>query len=275
MLLAQLSTILFGNFMSDAYADMSVLLVDDSQTIRQIIVNELINIGFRLSKIQETSDGQLALSRLKQSSFDLIISDFHMPKINGLELLIKVKEDERLKNIPFLMVTSETDKEKEEEAFQSGADQYITKPFSGKFLEKTIIQLLTKPVVFGEKKVLVVEDSSSMRSILVKNLNQAGFAGDNIYQAENGDDALALMSASKIDLVLTDWHMPIMTGLEFMKKVKAQKDFKQIPFLMVTGEVDKKKISQAIEEGACEYIIKPFKAVDLQEKITNVFSIST
>ncbi len=109
----------------------------------------------------------------------------------------------------------------------------------------------------------------------MKNLNQAGFAEDNIYQAENGDDAIALMSASKIDLVLTDWHMPVMTGLEFMKKVKAQKDFKQIPFLMVTGEMDKEKIVQAIREGAYEYIIKPFNAVDLQEKIQNAFSISS
>lgn len=261
--------------MSEAFADISVLLVDDSPTIRQIIANELKNMGFHLSNIREAKDGQLAWSQLKQASFDLIISDWHMPNMSGLELLIKVKGDQQLKNIPFLMVTSEADKEKEREAFHSGTDQYITKPFTGEILEKTIAQLLTKPVVFGEKKVLVVEDSSSMRAIIVKNLNQAGFADGNIYQAENGDDALALMSASEIDLVLTDWHMPIMTGLEFMKKVKAQKEFRQIPFLMVTGEVDKEKIVQAIREGACEYIIKPFKAVDLQEKIKSVFSISS
>ncbi len=259
--------------MKIAYADMSVLLVDDSQTIRLIIANELIDMGFRSSRIRETQDGQLALSLLKQSSFDLIISDLHMPKMSGLDLLAKIKKEEGLKNIPFLMVTSDT--EKEEEAFHSGADQYITKPFTGKILEKTVTQLLTKPVVFGEKNVLVVEDSSSMLAILVKNLIQAGFSEDNIYQAENGDDALAMMTASKMDLVLTDWHMPIMTGLEFMKKVKAQKDFQQIPFLMVTGEVDKEKIVQAIKEGACEYIIKPFKAVDLQEKIKNVFKLSS
>lgn len=196
-----------------------------------------------------------------------------MPKMSGLELLKKVKEDELFKNIPFLMVTSEADKEKE--AFQSGADQYITKPFTGDILAKIVAQLLAKPVVFEEKKVLTVDDSASMRSILVKNLNQPGFEENNIYQAEIGDDAIALMSASKIDLVLTDWHMPVMTGLEFMKKVKAQKDFQHIPFLRVTGEIDKKKIVQAIKEGANEYIIKPFNALELQEKIKNAFSIAS
>ncbi len=223
--------------------------------------------------LEEASNGRLAWSLLKQTSFDLIISDWNMPKMSGLELLKKVKEDELFKNIPFLMVTSEADKEKE--AFQSGADQYITKPFTGDILAKIVAQLLAKPVVFEEKKVLTVDDSASMRSILVKNLNQPGFEENNIYQAENGDDATALMSASKIDLVLTDWHMPVMTGLEFMKKVKAQKDFQHIPFLRVTGEIDKKKIVQAIKEGANEYIIKPFNALELQEKIKNAFSIAS
>lgn len=223
--------------------------------------------------LEEANDGRLAWSLLKQTSFDLIISDWNMPKMSGLELLKKVKEDELFKNIPFLMVTSEADKEKE--AFQSGADQYITKPFTGDILAKIVAQLLAKPVVFEEKKVLTVDDSASMRSILVKNLNQPGFEENNIYQAENGDDATALMSASKIDLVLTDWHMPVMTELEFMKKVKAQKDFQHIPFLMVTGEINKKKIVQAIKEGANEYIIKPFNALELQEKIKNAFSIAS
>jgi CheY-like chemotaxis protein len=222
--------------------------------------------------LEEANDGRLAWSLLKQTSFDLIISDWNMPKMSGLELLKKVKEDELFKNIPFLMVTSEADKEKE--AFQSGADQYITKPFTGDILAKIVAQLLAKPVVFEEKKVLTVDDSASMRSILVKNLNQPGFEENNIYQAEIGDDAIALMSASKIDLVLTDWHMPVMTELEFMKKVKAQKDFQHIPFLMVTGEINKKKIVQAIKEGANEYIIKPFNALELQEKIKNAFSIA-
>jgi CheY-like chemotaxis protein len=223
--------------------------------------------------LEEANDGRLAWSLLKQTSFDLIISDWNMPKMSGLELLKKVKEDELFKNIPFLMVTSEADKEKE--AFQSGADQYITKPFTGDILAKIVAQLLAKPVVFEEKKVLTVDDSASMRSILVKNLNQPGFEENNIYQAEIGDDAIALMSASKIDLVLTDWHMPVMTELEFMKKVKAQKDFQHIPFLMVTGEINKKKIVQAIKEGANEYIIKPFNALELQEKIKNAFSIAS
>ncbi len=260
--------------MNDDFSGMSILLTDDSPTIRQIITNELIEMGFRFSNIREAKDGRLAFSLLNQTNFDLIISDWNMPRMDGLELLKKVKADDQFKNIPFLMVTSESDKKKEEEAFQSGADQYITKPFTGVNLAKTIAQLLEKPVVFEEKKVLVVEDSSSMRSILVKNLNQAGFVQDNIYQAENGDDAIALMSASQIDLVLTDWHMPIMSGLEFMKKVKAQKGFQHIPFLMVTGEINKEKIAEAIKEGASEYIIKPFNALDLQEKIKNAFSVS-
>lgn len=260
--------------MRDKYKDKSVLLVDDSMTIRQILSNELKGVGFRQANIRETKDGRLAWALLDKGKFDLIISDWNMPEMDGLSLLKNVKRDERFKNIPFVMITSETDKERENEAFHSGADQYITKPFKTSVLEKTVLHLLVKPPVFEEKKVLVVDDSSTMRSILIKNLVQSGFAEKNILQAENGDDALALMSSDNIDLVLTDWHMPKMTGLEFMCKVKSQRDFKQIPFLMVTGETDKEKVVEAIRQGACEYIVKPFKAVDLQEKIKHVFSIS-
>lgn len=255
----------------NAYISKRAIVIDDAATIRRILVESLTQMGFSLSNITAEKNGRQALDALGKAKFDLIISDWEMPEMDGMTLLEKVKKDSSTRDIPFLMVTSVDDKEKIKKAFTCGADQYVTKPFSQKMLEQTIHQLLVAPSVFGEKRVLVVEDSPSMRAILVKNLQQAGFKVSNIIQAENGDDAIALLCADPVQVVLTDWHMPKMNGLEFLKKVKARTEFKNVQFLMVTSESGEKQIQQAIQAGVMDYIIKPFNSIELQKKLINIF----
>ena len=115
------------------------------------------------------------------------------------------------------------------------------------------------------KKVLVVDDSAVMRQIIKKNLKELGFG--ELLEAENGAAGLKKAGEEPVDLIVSDWNMPNMTGLEFLKAVRADADLKGIAFIMVTSESDKEKIMEAVKAGVNQYIVKPFNAIQLEEKI--------
>jgi len=115
------------------------------------------------------------------------------------------------------------------------------------------------------KKVLVVDDSAVMRQIIKKNLKELGFS--ELSEAENGAAGLKKAGEEPVDLIVSDWNMPNMTGLEFLKAVRADASLKGIAFIMVTSESDKEKIMEAVKAGVNQYIVKPFNAIQLEEKI--------
>jgi len=115
-------------------------------------------------------------------------------------------------------------------------------------------------------KILLVDDSNTMRRIQLNTLKQIGY--EDVVQAEDGQDALAkLKENSDVKLVLMDWNMPNMNGLECLKAIKADAGLKAIPVMMVTSEAEKSRIIEAVQAGAANYLVKPFAADALQEKI--------
>lgn len=118
--------------------------------------------------------------------------------------------------------------------------------------------------------VLVVDDFATMRRIITNVLKQLGY--ENIFEAEDGAKALQVMETEKIDFVITDWNMPQMSGLDLLKAIRASEDKKNIPVLMVTAEAMQENIMKAAQAGVNNYIIKPFDAATLSEKINKIFS---
>ncbi len=116
--------------------NMKILIVDDSDYVRMVIKNFLIQIGFK--NFHEADDGTTALAKLKYEKFDFIMADWDMPKMDGLELLKSIKEDKELKNIPFMMVTAKGMKEDILAAFHAGAAAYVVKPFNANDIEEKI-----------------------------------------------------------------------------------------------------------------------------------------
>ncbi len=122
---------------------LKVLVVDDFPTMRRIVRNLLKQLGFE--HIDEAEDGAQALIRLRGGNFGLVISDWNMPNMEGIELLRNVrKEPEPLKNIPFLMVTAEAEKEKVIEAIKAGVDNYVVKPFTADILKEKLEKIAEK-----------------------------------------------------------------------------------------------------------------------------------
>ena len=118
---------------------------------------------------------------------------------------------------------------------------------------------------YESKKVLVVDDSAVMRQIIKKNLKELGFTEP--LEAENGAAGLKKAGEEEVDLIVSCWNMPNMTGLEFLKAVRADDKLKGTNFIMVTSEADKEKIMEAVQAGVNQYIVKPFNAMQLEEKI--------
>ncbi len=118
--------------------------------------------------------------------------------------------------------------------------------------------------------VLVVDDFSTMRRIVKNILRQIGFT--NIVEADDGTTAWDTLNKSKIDFIVSDWNMPQMTGIELLRKVRSSEEFADIPFLMVTAEAQQENIIEAVQAKVSNYIVKPFTAETLGQKIDKIFN---
>ena len=122
-----------------------------------------------------------------------------------------------------------------------------------------------------DMKILVVDDFPTMRRIVKTLMRQNGYT--NFVEAEDGQLGFKMIeSMPDIEFVISDWNMPNMTGLEFLKAVRADARFKHLPFLMVTAEAEKENIIEAVKSGVSNYIVKPFTGATLAEKIAKVYS---
>ena len=119
-------------------------------------------------------------------------------------------------------------------------------------------------------KFLVVDDFSTMRRIVRNLLKELGFS--NVHEAEDGVDALNKLRGESFDFVVSDWNMPNMTGIELLRAVRADVNLKHLPLLMVTAEAKKENIIEAAQAGASGYIVKPFTAATLDEKLKKIFA---
>jgi two-component system, chemotaxis family, chemotaxis protein CheY len=117
-------------------------------------------------------------------------------------------------------------------------------------------------------KFLVVDDYSTMRRIVKNLLHDLGYA--NVAEADDGKTALPLLQNGSFDFLITDWNMPGMPGLDLLKAVRADDKLKKMPVLMLTAEAKREQIVEAAQAGVSGYVIKPFTAVTLKEKIDKI-----
>lgn len=119
-------------------------------------------------------------------------------------------------------------------------------------------------------QVLIVDDSATMRRIIRNNLKFAGY--DDAVEAGNGVEGLSCLAANPINLVITDWNMPEMNGIEFVKTVRAMDQYKDLPILMITTVAERENIMVALAAGVSNYIVKPFDAETLKKKLEQILA---
>ena len=120
-------------------------------------------------------------------------------------------------------------------------------------------------------KILVVDDFSTMRRIVRNLLVELGFTNTLIQEADDGENAMIMLRSQPFDLVVTDWNMPNMTGIDLLRAIRAEPALKGLPVLMVTAENNRDQIIAAAQAGVNGYVVKPFTAVTLREKLTKIF----
>lgn len=120
-----------------------------------------------------------------------------------------------------------------------------------------------------EMKILIVDDFSTMRRIIKNLLRDLGF--NNTQEADDGITALPMLKTGNFDFLVTDWNMPGMTGIDLLKAVRADESLKTLPILMVTAEAKREQIVEAAQAGVNGYVVKPFTAAVLKEKIDKIF----
>jgi len=120
-------------------------------------------------------------------------------------------------------------------------------------------------------KILVVDDFSTMRRIVRNLLVELGFTNALIQEADDGVNAMTVLKQQSFDMVVTDWNMPNMTGIDLLRAIRAEAALKGLPVLMVTAENNRDQIIAAAQAGVNGYIVKPFTAVTLKEKLDKIF----
>ncbi len=117
-------------------------------------------------------------------------------------------------------------------------------------------------------KILIVDDFATMRRIMKNILKQLGFT--NVVEADDGTSALEELEKGNFDLIVSDWNMPKMSGLDLLKSVRGSEKYKNTPFLMVTAEAQKQNVIEAVQAGVSNYVVKPFTAEAISEKLTKI-----
>lgn len=249
------------------------LVVDDDAGSRGTVVEYLKSMGH--ARVSEATDGTDAMRCLERDpSINFIISDWDMPLMNGLTLLQRIKSDAGKANLPFLIMTSPISQEAEKVmlAAENMVDGYLIKPFRSQALKEKIEKTLDVAIRGPQKQVVVVDDDDDARAMVVEYLKAMGFR--DIHEEKDGRAALDYISriAADIGLVVSDWDMPELNGLQLLQTCKGSSQLKEIPFLMITSQssIESMKVVQAARSSVDDYLLKPFSLGDIRKRIEGI-----
>lgn len=260
--------------------DLYVLVVEPSKVQRRIILEKLKDAG--ISDITEALDGASALQAMRKAPPDLLISAFHLEDMSGAELLNNVRQDASLRDTSFILVSSETKLRYLEPVKQFGATAVLPKPFSDDQLHtalRTTIDIIDpEPVGLGEDidletlHVLLVDDSPMARKYIRNVLEGLGI--ETFSEADDGEQAIALLETEFFDLVVTDYNMPNVDGEELTEYIRQSSGQRSVPILMVTSETNQGRLSGIQQSGVSALCDKPFSSAEVRQLLTTLLTES-
>ena len=277
----------------------SLLVVDDMEGMRRLLVNSLNRIGF--SNIHTANHGGEAWRMLQEKRYDMVLSDWNMPVMSGLELLRKIRASDQLANTPVIMLTAEADQRQVSLAIEAMVSEYLVKPFSVAALNAKLQRAFATPrplamqrrapvpvfarsraaaavssqasvskeaigVVNTEQRatILVVDDVPDNLTILVEMLGQ----DYQVKAANSGARALKIVESGKVpDLILLDVMMPDMDGFEVCRRLKVNPASADVPVIFLTAMSEATDVTQGFALGAADYVTKPVEAPILKSRI--------
>jgi signal transduction histidine kinase/DNA-binding response OmpR family regulator/sensor domain CHASE-containing protein/GAF domain-containing protein len=262
---------------------LKVLVIDDNRTFHEIIGEVLASFSLRMTSAYS---GEEALQLLAESNdphpFDLVLMDWRMPGLNGCQTVARLKEDQRLSEVPMIMMTAYDGEELLAEARSVGVEAFLTKPIKQSLLFDAIIKVLgekaseplhrraepTPPAALGSpglagKRVLLVEDNPVNRALAMAILSGEGLV---VETADNGREAVQAVFANDYDAVLMDIQMPEMDGYQAslaIRKEEARLPRPPLPIIAMTAHAMKGDREKCLSAGMSDYVTKPIDTVSL------------
>lgn len=254
---------------------MQALIIDDSKVMRSLLRSILDRAGF---EVTEAENGLIGLTRLQQQALpDVVLVDWNMPEMDGIAFLLAARANPAWRALPILMVTTENEASRVARAQAAGASAYVTKPFTReRILEKLALLGFSQtpaaacppPTKEVTMRALVVDDARVMRMLLKQALQKCGV---EVVEARNGQEGMAQLAQPPApDVALVDCNMPDMNGPEFVRAVRADPRFRDLPLIVVTGEERGGLLQQAMDAGANDFVTKPFSMEVIREKLQRV-----
>lgn len=258
-------------------ADLSILLIEPSKTQLKVIVKHLTEAG--VNHVEGAATGAEALAALMRQPPDLVISSLYLPDMTAAELVGRMKEDKAFADIPFMLISSETNSIALEAIRQAGVVAILPKPFDRADLQQALRatidyidpeEMTLQYYDVGTMRVLVVDDSLMARKHICRVLANLGI--EHIWQAANGQQALKVFSEAgqAFDLIVTDYNMPEMDGRELTRAIRRQLQNAFIPILLVTSEQNEARLSSVEKAGVSAICDKPFEPQVVREMLVRL-----
>lgn len=257
--------------------DLFIVLVEGSLPQSRIIVDRLRQVG--VHQIEVAPNGRLALDLMRTHVPDLVLSAMYFDDMTGTELIEAMRTDERLADVPFMLVSSERRNRNLEPIRQAGVLAILPKPFevdelktalyaSLDYMEPERLELIDLEV--EQLRVLVVDDSRFALHHIVHLLRNMGI--EHIHCASNGREAAEAIRDHSFDLVITDFHMPEMDGEQLTNYIRHLSEQPEVPILMITAEQDTTQLASVQQAGVSALLDKPFTAVAVRDLLRRLLS---
>lgn len=257
--------------------ELSVLMVEPSNTQAKIITNELKDAG--IDHIEYVTTGNDAYQHMKQKHCDLTISAMYLSDMSCIDLVHKIRSDEDLMDIAYILISSETHKEMLEPVRQAGVTALLPKPFEASQFRKALYNSLDylepdaihlENVIVEDLEVLIVDDSAFSRKQIRRVLTEMGI--ERFTEADNGASAIPLIESKFFDLIVTDYHMPDVDGQALTDYIRNESNQKSVPLLMVTSEGDQSVLTTVQQSGVSAICNKPFEVNGVRSAIERLLA---
>lgn len=235
-----------------------ILHADDSEITRKVMREFLETNGF---EVAQAPDGLVALEMALDLVPDMVVTDVEMPRKTGYELCKELKSNPAAAQIPVLIVSSLRGGLDVEKGFDCGANDYVTKPIDWNELLSRIQETFRGADLRGRERILVVDDSEATRQVVQQALGAQGF---DVLQAKDGDEGIKKALELQPDLIITDYEMPRLDGLQLFQYLKTEERTRSIPVMMMAGRQSKRDQANMTKMGVRAYLAKPFTS----EKLT-------
>lgn len=252
--------------------DLFVLLVEPSNVQAKVIHKELVAAG--IGHINTVVNGDTALTAMITNTPDLVISSMYLPDMTASDLVHQMREDEDLRDIAFMLISSETGFDAIDPIRQAGVTAILPKPFESAQLKRGLfntLNIINPNAVELEEynaedlRVLIVDDSKMARNHIKRVLKGLGI--ENITEADDGASAVPILDAQFFDFVVTDYNMPKMDGKALLDHIRNKSNQRSIPVLMVTSEGNKGNLAAVEQAGVSGICDKPFESDTVREMI--------